>query len=547
MGFDIVIKNGLVIDGTGNPWFKADIAVKKGRIAKIGNCTTDQADRVINAFGHVVTPGFIDIHQHGEIHIIINPNAESLVRQGITTMVGGNCGWSAAPTSSKNRHLVHSPWWPREIRPEWETFEEFFKIYERQGVAINVANYVGHGWVRGAVIGWEARLATRSELEEMKFYVAEAMEDGVFGLSSGLTYPPGCWSDTNEMVELCKIVAKYGGIYSTHDRGGLDFKGKLEAIKIGEKAGIPVQIAHIETHGLKEFGRMGDVLKLVDDARARGVDVTFDLCTTLYGGGWMAGPMMPAWAYEGGAPKMLERVSDPLIREKMKKDIISSRGSLKFDDLIVLHSRRNPEFVGMNLMEVAEKTSKDPWDAAYDLFKDEGLDLVEIGVAIRGHKEEDLCIGFKHSACMPNTDSWFRAPYGWLGKMSPHPRDYDGMVIVLRKWVRGVTRFDMPEEIGIKVVTLEEAVRKMTSLPAQRLGLKARGLLREGMWADIVVFDAEKVTDKAPYPSPANRKPHMYPEGISYVFVNGTIIINCGEHTGSLPGKILRGSGYKVH
>jgi N-acyl-D-aspartate/D-glutamate deacylase len=395
-------------------------------------------------------------------------------------------------------------------------------------------------------MGWDARQATKSEIGEMKYHVVEAMEDGAFGLSSGLTYPPSCWSDTNEVVELCKVAAKYGGIYSTHDRGGPDFQGKVEAIKIGEKAGIPVQIAHIETHGQKEFGRMDDVLKLVDDVRSRGVDITFDLCTTLYGGGWMAAPLMPAWAYEGGAPKMLERVSNPPTREKMKKDIISTRGSPKFDGLIVLRSRTHPELVGMNLVEVAEKLGKNPWDAAYDLLKDEGLDLVEIDVAIRGHRAEDLCTGFKHPACMPNTDSWFRAPYGWLGKMSPHPRDYSGMVIVLRKWVRGVTRFDMPEEVGTKIVTLEEAVRKMTALPAQRLGLKARGLLREGMWADLVVFDAERVMDKAPYPGPANRKPHMYPEGIPYVFVNGTLVIDYDEHTGSLPGKVLRGPGYKI-
>jgi N-acyl-D-aspartate/D-glutamate deacylase len=545
MYFDTIIGNGRVVDGTGNPWFKADVAIREGRIAKIGNCSSDQADRVIDAAGHVVTPGFIDLHQHGEIHLIINPNAESLVRQGITTMVGGNCGWSAAPISSKNRHLVHSPWWPKEIKPEWETFKGFFKIYERQGVAINVANYVGHGWVRGAVMGWEARLATRDELEEMKAHVAEAMEDGAIGFSSGLTYPPGCWSDTNEVVELCKVAAKYGGIYSTHDRGGPEFKGKVEAVEIAERAGIPVQIAHLETHGAKEFGRTDEVLRIVDDARARGVDVTFDLCTTLYGGGWLAGSMIPAWAYEGGAPKMLERVSDPATREKMKNDLLSRNGP-NFRDIIMLHSRAHPEFLGMNLAEIAEKWGKDPWDAAYDLFKDEGLDLVEIGAATRGHKEEELRAAFKHPACMPNTDSWFRAPYGWLGKMTPHPREYGGIVIVLRKWVRGVTRLDMPEEPGAKILTLEEAIRKMTSLPAQRLGLKDRGLLREGMRADVVVFDPDRVSDKAPYPGPANRKPHMYPEGIPCVLVNGTIVIDHGEHTGSLPGKVLRGPGYKA-
>jgi N-acyl-D-aspartate/D-glutamate deacylase len=534
-----------MVDGTGNPWIKQDLAIREGRIVKTGNCSSDQADRVIDATGHVVTPGFIDLHQHGEIHLLINPNAESLVRQGITTMVGGNCGWSAAPISEKNRHLVHSPWWPREIKPEWETFRDFFKIYERQGVAINIANYVGHGWVRGAVMGWDARRATGDELEEMKAHVAKAMEDGAIGFSDGLTYPPGCWADNGEVLELCRIAASYHGIYSTHDRGGSDFRGKVEAVEIAEKAHLPVQIAHLETHGPKEFGRTGEVLKIVDDARARGVDVTFDLCTTLYGGGWLAASVMPAWAYEGGAPEMLKRVSDPATREKIKKDRLN-RDAPKFDGIIVLHSRAHPEFLGMNLLEIAEKWGKDPWDAAFDLFRDEGLDLVEIGVASRGHNEEELRIAFKHPACMPNTDSWFRAPYGWLGKMAPHPRDYGGIAIVLRKWVRGATRPDMPEEPGAKILTLEEAVRKMTSLPAQRLGLRDRGLLKEGMWADTVVFDPERVSDTAPYPGPANRKPHMYPEGIPYVIVNGVVVIDRGEHTGSLPGKVLRGPGYKA-
>jgi N-acyl-D-amino-acid deacylase len=542
MVFDVLIRNGRVIDGTGSPWFKADVAIRRGKIAKVGRCRVDQADRVIDATGFVVSPGFIDIHQHGEIHLVINPNAESLIRQGITTMVGGNCGWSAAPITPRNKHLVHSPWWPREVKPTWATFSDFFTIYEQQGVAINVANLVGHGWIRSAVMGWEARLPTDDELAAMQAYTAEAMADGVFGLSTGLTYPPGCWSNTQEVIELCRIVAKYGGFYATHDRGLPWPAGKAEAIEIGQAAAIPTQISHIETHG-REGGRQAEALKLVEAARARGQDVTYDVCTTLYGGGWLVASVMPAWACEGGAPKMLERVSDPATRDKMQRDILRT-GEPSWDHIIILWCRAHPEVVGMTVKEIAALWNKAPWDVAFNLLKDDGLDLVEVDTATKGHTRRDLEFTFKQPSCMPNTDSWFYAPYGPLSKRSPHPRGYGGFPIVLRKWVRGETRPDMPEEEGTKLVTLEAAIRKMTSLPAQRLGLTDRGLLQEDMWADVVVFDADRVSDQAPYPRNGQRTPHQYPVGIPYVFVNGTLVIDQGEHTQSLPGQVLRGPGY---
>ena len=543
MAFDIVVMNGRIIDGTGNPWIKADVAIKDEKIAKIGRYENELAGDVIDANGLVVTPGFIDIHTHSEIHLIINPNAEGPVRQGITTIVGGNCGWSAAPVTGKNRNLIHSPWWPKEVKPEWETFREFFKIYKRKCVAINVANYIGHGTVRSAVMGWDARLATKDELDEMKAHLVKAMVDGVFGLSSGLTYPPGCWSDDHEVVELCKVVAKYGGFHATHDRGGPNFKGKIEAIKIGKKADIPVHISHIETHK-GEWNRMEDVLKILDDARAMGQEITYDICTMKYTGTWLA-VFLPRWAKEGGAPKMLERIKNPDTREKIKNELLS-RGTSLLNKFIILTSRAHPEFIGMNVSEISEKWVKDPFDVLLDLLRDEGLDLPELDHASKEHVDKDLQIGFRHPSCMPITDSWFSAPYGILGQRSPHPRGYSGFSIVIRKWVRGETRPDMPEEVGARIVTLEDAIRKMTSLPAQRLGLNDRGLLREGMQADIVIFDADKVTDMALYPSPANRKPHSYPEGMHFVIVNGNIVIDQGEHTGSLPGTVLRGPGYKV-
>ncbi len=542
MDFDIIIRNGRVIDGTGNPWVKEDLAIRGGKIAKIGDCSSDGAKHVIDAKGFVVTPGFIDIHQHGEIFVLIDPNCDSLVRQGVTTFLGGQCGWSAAPISEKNRHLVYSPWWPKEISPSWETFDEFFKVYEAQGAAVNVANLVGHGWVRGAVMGWEARPPTTLELKEMKNHVARAMKDGVFGFSAGLTYPPGCWADPNEVIELAKVAAEYGGLYATHCRGGEWSDAKGEAIQTGETAAIPVQISHIETHS-GEWGRQEDILSLVEEARDRGVDITYDVCTTLYGGGWLVA-QLPIWAYEGGAPKILERVNDSETRQKMRNDMMKSEHD--WEGIFILWTRAHPEFIGMTIPEIAETWGKDPFDTVFDLLKDEGLDLPEVDSAMRGHVHKDLELTFAKPFAMPITDSWFYAPYGFLGERAPHPRGYGGFPIVFRKWVRGENNPEMPEEPGTKIVTLEEAVRKMTSLPANRLKLYDRGILRQGMCADVVVFDPDGISEKAPYPGAQNRKPHVYPAGIPYVIVNGTIVINNGEHTGDLPGKVLRGPGYQI-
>lgn len=541
MLFDAIIRKGRIVDGTGNPWFRADVAIRDRRIAKVGRCATDEADEIIDAEGLIVCPGFIDIHNHSEIHLIVNPNAASMVTQGITTLVVGNCGFSSAPVTSKNRDLVYSPWWSKEVKPTWNTLAEYFSILEKQGISVNVASLVGHGFVRGAIMGWEARLPAEEELEQMKELVAEAMKDGAVGLSSGLTYPPGVWSDTHELVELCKVVATYGGFYATHDRGTPYMKAKFEAIEIGEKAGCPVQISHIETH-TGSFGQQDAVLTLVEEARQKGADVTFDVCTTIYGCGYFIGLVIPPWGLEGGAPRILERVSDPATRTKMRESMEKSRRQPAWDNIIVHRQRSHPEFSGKTVARIAKEWGKDPWDASYDMLKDDELDCVEIFAAVKGHDDDDLRKAIAHPFAMPNTDSWLEAPYGLLARGTTHPRAYGGFTIVFRKWVRGITRPDMPEEIGVKILTVEDTVRKMTSLPAQRLGLQDRGLIREGMYADIVVFDEKKIADKANYFG----NTMVYSEGVNYVFVNGGIVIEKGEHIGSLPGKVMRGPVYKA-
>jgi len=313
-------------------------------------------------------------------------------------------------------------------------------------------------------------------------------------------------------------------------------KAKTEAIGIGEKAGCPVQISHIETQA-GSFRQQDAVLKLVEEARQKGIDVTFDVCTTIYGCGYFMGLVIPPWGLQEGAPKILERVSDLATRTKMRESMEKSGRQPAWDNIIVHRQRSHPEFSGKTVAQIAREWGRDPWDASYDMLKDDGLDCVEIFAAVRGHDEDDLRKAIAHPFAMPNTDSWLEAPYGLLARGTTHPRAYGGFTVVFRKWVRGETRPDMPEEIGVKILTLEDAVRKMTSLPAQRLGLQDRGLIREGMYADIVVFDEEKITDKANYFG----NTMVYSECVNYVFVNGRIVIEKGEHIGSLSGNVLRG------
>lgn len=510
------------------------------RIAKIGKLSSSQANRVIDADGSVVAPGFIDIHNHSEVTILVNPKCDNMVRQGITTMIVGNCGFSTAPVSELSRDFIN---WD-VVKPEWETFREYFDRVEKQGVSTNIASLAGHGYIRSAVMGYENRMPTTKELLEMKALLAKAIADGAIGLSTGLGYPPGCYADTDEIVELCKVVARYGGYHATHVRDTKRKEHFLESINetilISEKSGCPLHISHIETH-YDSWGLQDESIKLVEKAREKGLDVTFDVCVGhLHSGSWLAGAVMPFWAFEGGSLKMLERLKDAATREKMKVEMIETRIEPNTSDgfwerYIVLSTNKHPEFVGKNMLEISEAWGKDPWDAAYDLLLDEGEKCGGISLAKGIHNEEDMRTVLKHPLGIPETDGGVTADYGPYGDKLPHPRSYGNMALLFRKYVRGEANKDLHMDVGIKLITLEDAVRKITSLPAQRLGLSDRGLLREGLWADIVVFDDETIEDTATFTNP-----RQYPQGILYVLVNGQIVVDEGEHTGALPGKVLR-------
>ena len=531
--FDAIIKNGYLVDGTGNPWFKADIGIKIGKVSEIGDLGSEEANRIINAKGLVVSPGFIDMHSHSEYSLLANSKAESKIRQGVTTEVNGNCGDSPAPIEGITAEAAEEAK-EYKLDMDWSTLGEYLDRLERQGIALNVAQLVGHGTIRTAVMGYENRPPTREELSEMKDLVAKAMNDGAFGMSTGLFYSPGGFADTEEVIELCKVVAKYGGIYTSHIRGEGDplIEAVAEAIEIGEKANIPVQISHHKACGIENWGKVKKTLTMMEEARSRGVDVTCDVYPYTACGADLVS-MIPIWAHEGGVDKLRERLRDLKFRERIRKEMLEGllgwESSVKqsgWGKIKVIGWKEHKEFEGKTLAEVAELKGVDPFDLTFDLIiKKESPELIDLAMS-----EEDVCAVIKHPLSMIGSDGWALAPYGVLSESKTHPRSYGTYPRILGKYVR--------EE---KVVTIENAIRKITSLPAQKLGLRDRGIVGEGMWADVVVFDLKRVVNEATY-----EDPHRYSEGIEYVLVNGEIAVDRGEHTGALPGKVLRLSNGKM-
>lgn len=525
--FDAIIKNGYLVDGSGNPWFEADIGIKSGKLMEITKLSSEAAERIIDAKGLVVCPGFIDMHSHSEYALLANPKAESKIRQGVTTEVNGNCGYSPAPIEGLTAEDIEEVE-EYKLQPDWSTLGEYLDRLEKQGIALNIAQLVGHGTVRNAVMGYNNRQPTHEELDKMKALVLQAMKDGAFGLSTGLFYPPCCFAKTNEIIELCKVVVKHGGIYTSHIRGEGDplIEAIAEALEIGEKANIPVEISHHKACGIQNWGKVKKTLRMMEEARSRGVAITCDVYPYDACGADLVS-MIPNWAHEGGIDKLCERLQDPKTRERIKKQMLDGlpgwESTVKqsgWRRIMVIGWKGHGEFEGKTLAEIAELKSVDPFDLMFDfIVKKESLDLVNFAM-----NEEDVCTVMKHPLSMIGSDGWAFAPYGVLSENKTHPRSYGTYPRILGKYVR--------EE---KIMPLEEAIRKMTSLPAQKLGLMDRGLIREGAWADVVVFNPKRVIDEATY-----KNPHQYPKGIEYVLVNGEVVVDNEEHTGALCGKVLR-------
>ena len=518
--FDLVVRNGKVIDGTSNPWYRANIAVVDGKIASIGMLDAD-AEQVIDAEGLVVAPGFIDSHSHSDLMLVAEPEARQKIMQGITTEVVGQDGLGEAPLRDDivddwRRYLSGLNGDP-DIEWDWRSFAEYLDKLEASGPATNVASLVGHGNLRLLAMGMEDRTPTTLELEKMKNLLAEAMKQGAFGLSTGLIYPPCVYADTYELMELCKVASAHGGLFVVHMRNESDrlLESIEEVITIGKEAGIHVHISHFKASRERNWGKVVDALGMLEKARMGGVVVTVDQYPYTAGSTFLSS-LLPVWAHEGGTERMLERLRDQEARTRMVADMMEDeRGrGWGWGNILVtsVSTQGNKRFEGRTLQEIAESRKQSPLDAVFDLILEEEN---AVSMASFSMSEEDVRTVMQSPLQMFCTDGIV------LGK--PHPRAYGSFPRVLGRYV------------GEGVVSLEEAVRKMTSLPAQTFGLHDRGLLRPGMCADITIFDPDTVIDKATY-----RDPIQFPEGIEYVIVNGVVTVDRGEHTGACGGRILR-------
>ena len=513
---DLLIKNGRVVDGAGNPWFRADVGVSDGKIAAIGLLREAEAALTINAQGAIVCPGFIDVHVHSDLSLLFVPRHDPKVRQGVTTEVMGNCGHGYAPASPETlARLLAARGQEAPPTERWSSVAEFLSLFDRR-VAINVAYLLPHGTLRAEAMGWEDREPTPRELERMKELAAQGMAEGAVGLSTGLDYPPGSYARTEELVELCRVVARCGGVYASHTRDISNPEQALEeAIRIGEEAGIPVHISHLKAMGREYEGKAEEkILSLIDRARRSGIDVTFDCYPYLAGSGPLT-VVLPHWMQEGGPEALKKRLRSDEDRSRIKGMEQELYGyGWEHIYLVSVPSEKNKELIGKNLVEAAALRGMDPVDFVCSLLLEEDLNCRIINF---GGIEEDLQTIMRHPAQMVASDS------GDVREL-PHPRTFGTFPRVLGRYVR---------ELG--VLRLEEAIRKMTSFPAQRFGLRGRGLLKEGFAADIVIFDEETVRDTATF-----WDARRYPEGIHYVIVNGQVVIQNGEHTGALPGRALR-------
>ena len=533
--FDIVITHGRIVDGTGSPWYSGDIGIRGGKIAAIGNLARSARTRTIDAHGQVVAPGFIDMLGQSELTILVDPRLPSKIYQGITTEITGE-GESVAPVNDAIRRSGKKQSDLLGIEPDWQTFRQYFARLEKQGIGINVADYVGATSVRRMVLGDDDVQPTPAQLEQMRQLVRQAMLDGAVGLSTSLEYPPAPYAKTEELVALASVAAEFGGIYATHMRSESTaiLQSLDEVIRIAREAQIPVEVWHFKVAGKPSWGHMPEAVAKIEAARAEGVDIAADTYAyTAWGNGLSA--FIPPWAHDGGTAKLLERLKDPADRRRIRRDMLTPSDEWENEwqqipgpESILIGQVQNPKLLplqGKTIAEVAKLWNKDPMDTIFDLLiQDDAF----TGVAVSGMSEPDVVLALEQPWVSIDNDSSGVSPEGILGREHAHPRAYGTFPRILRKYVR--------EEHKL---TLEDAIRKFSALPSQRLRLEGRGLLRVGMWADVTIFDPATIRDLATFDNP-----NQLSEGMDYVLVNGVPVIDQGRMTGARPGKVLRGPGY---
>jgi dihydroorotase/N-acyl-D-amino-acid deacylase len=532
--FDVVITHGRIIDGTGSPWYSGDIGVRGGRIAAIGNLSNRSQARTIDARGKVVAPGFIDMLGQSELTMLVEPRLPSKIYQGITTEVTGE-GGSAAPLDDEILQADRASYEHYRITPDWRTLRQYFARLERQGMGINLATYVGATQVRRMVLADRDQQPSPDELDRMRSLVREAMRDGAVGVSSALEYAPAPYAKTQELVALAEVAGESGGLYATHMRNEGDniIAAIEEAVRIGHDARVPVEIWHLKVAGKRNWGRMGEVIEEINRARARGIDISAD--TYAYPAWFNSmSAFVPAWAHDGGDLQMVARLKDPLLRARIRRELLTFSKDwdnewmeITGPDAVLVGIVENPKLLslqGKTLAQVAKLWNEDPMDALFDfLIADPSAEVAVFGMA-----EPDIVLALKQPWVAIDNDSSGTSPDGILGSEHPHPRAYGTFPRILRKYVR--------EE---HVLTLEEAIRKFSALPAARMRFTDRGVLKQGMWADIVIFDPNEVRDEATFD-----KPNQLSQGMEYVLVNGIPVIDGGKMTGALAGKVLRGAGF---
>ena len=517
---DLLIRGGMVVDGTGAPAVRADVAVTGGRITEIGTVTGRRAMRMIDARDMVVAPGFIDIHSHSDESMFVNSALESALHQGVTLVVCGNCGGSSAPVRGLAAEEADRDLERLGVKRTWSHFYEYAAAVEANGTSINVSSYVGHGTLRMCVMGADARRPTATELDEMRKLLARAMDEGAVGLASGLIYPPSAYGDSDELAALCAVVREKGGLYASHIRNEGDtlLDAVDENLEIGRRSRARVQLSHHKASGMKNWGKVKKSVARIQSARDAGIDVQADQYPYTASSTGLS-VTIPNWVHEGGSVKLCERLRDPAVRARIRDE--ETETGRAWDRIVIARARHRPEYSGKSVADLAREAGKDPLEWTCDtLVEHEGA----VDIIHHSMNEDDVRYVMRQPWIAIGSDSRANAPYGPLSFGKPHPRSYGTFPRVLGHYARDE-----------HVISLEDGVRKMTGLTATHLRLRDRGTVRPGSWADLVIFEPGAIRDTATFD-----EPHRYPAGIAYVVVNGGIALESGATTDERGGRFLR-------